>query len=586
MSNSMNNSNNNGFNLQDEIEQTNSMTMDLENLQQQYSNLLISYQQATANYVNFLNQQAQLPCINYTGESTGIDQNCYNYIWQKAGCGSGTVQADASTGWAQSQTLNGLILNSFLWSTQTDYDARMGCYGNPGNPYTIIGVGTDGLLYSRQGLNAPWELINDNTNGCLGICTMNDGQGLLGIGSNQNVYQKTSYTADWTGPISNSCCVISVAMGPDGTIVGVGDSNVLWSTTINGTWTLTSTPGEWITSVAIAPDGSIFVVGGGNQIWKKNSYLNLTSQVWQFQGHNTCCVQAITIAPDGTFIGVGTDNQLYTMPSYTNLSGSWSGPYNSENTSCCVKSITTVVNPNYNPSNYSQLSQPIFGINNEPLVSIVGQAFNGTGSAGSSQATNLQDCIASCSNTPNCTGATFVSNQCLLKTGDSPIIPSSQNSFAIIPESEKLLLIMENINQQLISVNQEITNKMGSANPLYDSQVTARAQEQQKLIQNYEELIEEREKILRLMKEYETLDNTASNDEIKIDSNYYTYILLLILAIVVIFLLYKLSLFGSKTSTSTSTSTSQYGGDSGLNFYFIGICIVVFAIIFIKYIRK
>jgi len=578
----MSDSSNNNLNLEYEIEQTNSMTMDLENLQQQYSNLLISYQQAVANYVNYLNQQAQLPCGSYSSGSTGINQNCYNYIWQQSGCGSGTIQPapNASSSWAQGQTLNGLIYDSFLWATETDYEHRMGCYGNPGNPYTIIGVGTNGLLYSRQGLDAPWQQINDNTSGCQGICTMNNGQGLLGIGGN-NIYQKTSYTANWTGPIGNPCCVTGVAMGQDGTVVGVGLNNVLWSkSTLNGNWTMTASPGEWVSAVAIAPDGSIFVVGGGNQIWKKNSYQNLTSQSWVGQG--SCCVKAITIAPDGTFIGVGTDNQLYTKASYTNLSTSWQGPYNSENSSCCVVAITTVANPNYNASNYSQLSQPNYNINNEPYVSIQGYAYNGTGGAGASQASNLQDCIAACSNSQNCSGATFVSGQCLLRTGDSPIVPSTPNSYAIVPESMKLLSNMENINQQLIQVNQQLTSKMQTANPLYDSQVSARFQQQKTLIQNYEELMKERENILNLMKEYETLDNTSSNDEIRINSNYYTYILLLILAVAVIFLLYKL---GGSSSNTSSTPTAQYGGDVGSNIYLIVVGVIL-VILFIQYFKK
>ena len=277
-----------------------SITMDLENLKQEYSNLLIQYKSAVADYVNYLNVQSQQPCGPYTSNSKGIDQKCYEHIWSKAGCGAGNVQPNASTSWAQGQTLNGLINDSWLWATMTDYTHRMGCYGNPGNSYIIIGVGTDGFLYSKQGLDAPWQRIYDNTNGCKGICTMNDGKGLLGLGG-YDVYYKNSYLENWIGTIQNPCCVISVAQAQDGTVVGVGTDNKLWSkSSLNGTWSQTASPGEWCAAVAIAPDGSIFVVGGGNQIWKKNSYKNLTSQNWQSMG--SCCVKSITIAPDGTFI--------------------------------------------------------------------------------------------------------------------------------------------------------------------------------------------------------------------------------------------------------------------------------------------
>lgn len=234
-------------------------------------------------------------------------------------------------------------------------------------------------------------------------------------------------------------------------------------------------------------------------------------------------------------------------------------------------------------ANYLNYLSQMNSTTEENLIELPGKAYNGTGSAGASQATNLQDCIASCSNSSNCTGATFVSNQCLLRTGDSPIISSSENSYAIIPKSKKLLLTMENINEKLINVNQNITRVMNKANPLYNSQVEQRFEQQQNLIQNYWKLNEEREKILSLLKEYETLDNTSINDKIKITQNYYTYIFLLILAVASIFILYKLSYLGS--STAIMTPTVQYGGDLGINAYFI-VFIIVIIILFIGYFTK
>lgn len=562
------------FNESKNQRENNSITMDLENLRQKYGNLLIKYQKAVSDYVNYLNIEAQQPCSKYTSNSKGIDQKCYNHIWKKAGCGAGTIQPgpNANSTWAQNQTLNGLIYDSWLWATMTDYNHRIGCYGQPGNPYIIIGVGTDGFLYSRQGLDAPWQRINDNTSNCIGVCAMSDGKGILGIGSDKNIYQKTSYTSNWTGPISGSCCVISVAQGQDGTIVGVGTDNKLWSRPFNGNWTQTASPGEWCLSVAIAPDGSLFVVGGGSQIWKKNSYKNLTSQGWQ--GMGSCCVKAITIAPDGTFIGVGTDNKLYTKASYKNLSTSWQGPYNSQNNSCCVKSITTIANPNYNTSIFNTTSSPNYKINTQQLVTIQGQAFNGTGSAGQSSATKLQDCIAACSSSNTCTGATFVSNKCILRTGDSPIVPSTENSYAIIPKGKQLLLNMENINQQLVSVNQQLLNKIKSSEPFYNEKNIENKEKTQELLQNYEQLLEERRNIAEIINQYETLENTDNENQIKITQNYYTYILLFILVIAISVLMYKML-----GSTNTTYQVIQTGGELGINVYYFIFALIIFVII-------
>lgn len=545
-----------------------SITMDLEKLQQKYSNLLTKYKAAVSEYVLFLNQQSKQPCGTYKSTSNGISQKCYDYIWSRSGCV--TSAPNANNEWSKNQTLNGLINDSFLWATMTDYSHRMGCYNKPGNPYIILGVGTDGNLWSRQGLDAPWEKVNDNSNGNLiGIFTHPNGQTIYGVNKQNLIISKNSYNdTKWNG--GDSCCVMSAAMGKDGTIVGVGMNNKLWSIKWNVTgWQQTESPGEWITSVTIAPDDSIFVIGGGNQIWKKKSYLNLQSQSWESQG--SCCVKAITIAPDGTFIGVGTDNKLYTKTSYKDLSTPWKGPYDSFFGSCCVTSITTVINTNYDSSKFSSATAPNYNINQTPFVSIKGQAFIGTGSAGQSTATTLQDCEASCAKLSNCSGATFISGKCDIRVGDSPIITSSENSYAIVPKSKQLLYNMENINQQLLAINKEINNKIQTNQPIFYKNDTEVKQKTKELLSNYENLTKERETILELLNQYETLDRTDEQNLIKINQNYYSYILLTVLAFAVFYILYRISI-------TSETPTIQYGGDLGMNAYYILFFIILITI--------
>ena len=91
------------------------------------------------------------------------------------------------------------------------------------------------------------------------------------------------------------------------------------------------------------------------------------------------------------------------------------------------------------------------------FVSIKGQAFDGTGSAGESNATTLQDCIASCSSTEGCSGATFISDKCMIRTGDSQVISSSEDSYAIIPKNKQLVLNMESLNKELLPKSKIIT---------------------------------------------------------------------------------------------------------------------------------
>jgi hypothetical protein len=117
-------------------EEAKTSIMDLEKLKMEYSSQLNIYKQAIADYVNYLQQNAGRPCNSYSPDSTGISQECYSDIWKKAGCGSGTIgYPNASASWQQSQTLNGLIQDSWYWATETDSNHRDGCYGPDNTNY-------------------------------------------------------------------------------------------------------------------------------------------------------------------------------------------------------------------------------------------------------------------------------------------------------------------------------------------------------------------------------------------------------------------------------------------------------------------
>lgn len=205
------------------------------------------------------------------------------------------------------------------------------------------------------------------------------------------------------------------------------------------------------------------------------------------------------------------------------------------------------------------------------FVSIPGVAYTGTGSAGQSDATTLQDCEAACMSNSSCTGATFVSGKCNIRIGDSPLVPSSRDSYAIIPKSKEYLIIMENLNRQLLFLNREITNKINSTQPVYNDLIVENDKKSQELIKNYKELEIERENIAKLLEQYETLDTTENENQIKINQNYYSYILLFILVIAIIFLLIKISM---PVALST-TSSYQYGGELNVNAYYILFIIIL-----------
>ena len=222
------------------------------------------------------------------------------------------------------------------------------------------------------------------------------------------------------------------------------------------------------------------------------------------------------------------------------------------------------------------------GKDKEKFVRIKGMAYTGTGTAGQSRSTTLQSCEASCDSNPKCSGATFVAGKCNIRTGDSPIIPSKNDSYAIVPKSKQLLMNMERLNEQLLNVNSRIADKIKLGGPIYYKSESKIGIKTQELIDNYKKLQIERNNIQKLIQEYETLDSTKSENEIIITKNYYTYILSFILVIVFIVILVKMSV----SDNATSTTALQYGGQLDKSAYYFSFAIIAAVVglnLFIKY---
>ncbi len=343
-----------------------STVLNLESLNREYKNLLIEYKQAVSNYVNYIKQEIVQPCATYNADSKGISQECYNDIWKKAGCGTGTIQPgpNVNNSWAQSQTLNGLIQDSWLWATLTDNDHRNGCYGQD--------------------------------------------------------------------------------------------------------------------------------------------------------------------------------------------------------------------NKNYNTS-----TSPDYNINKPIMSSINGAAFWGTSGLSQSKTNTVEECQALCSNTSGCSGATYnqTTSLCSLRKGDANIVAGGSTDYSIVPKSKSLLKIVQSINEKLTQVNEKIQELSQTVETQFNSEAEQRSSSNTNLIDQYKNLVGERDKIQQMLNEYQTLDKQQLQGNIHISQNYYSFILLMFLAILVIILLYKFSI----PSAQSSTTFVENGGELGTTAYYIVFGLFLLVLLFTLY---
>jgi len=160
-----------------------------------------------------------------------------------------------------------------------------------------------------------------------------------------------------------------------------------------------------------------------------------------------------------------------------------------------------------------------------------GRVFWGTSGIKQISTNDINVCKASCSETPNCSGATFnsTSNTCWLRSGDGDVFPGLNTENAIIPDVIQSSNILKKLNAKLLDINTKIINLIQSSTEDYTTQIETRNNLDTQLKQNYNDLIKETNHVNRLIRETENIDELNNNSQIIINHYYLIYTVIIIL---------------------------------------------------------
>jgi len=160
-----------------------------------------------------------------------------------------------------------------------------------------------------------------------------------------------------------------------------------------------------------------------------------------------------------------------------------------------------------------------------------GRVFWGTSGIKQISTNDINVCKASCSETPNCSGATFnsTSNTCWLRSGDGDVFPGLNTENAIIPDVIQSSNILKKLNAKLLDINTKIINLIQSSTEDYTTQIQTRNNLDTQLKQNYNDLIKETNHVNRLIRETENIDELNNNSQIIINHYYLIYTVIIIL---------------------------------------------------------
>lgn len=180
--------------------------------------------------------------------------------------------------------------------------------------------------------------------------------------------------------------------------------------------------------------------------------------------------------------------------------------------------------------------------NNNSLTSVPGTSYAGESIISSLSNSTLDACQSACSSNSSCSGASFnnTSSVCTLSSGTGNLVSTPQST-AIVQQAIYYSYQLQQLNSQLMTLNQQMMNASNSSYNQYQQSQQQSQQQEQALQNNYQTLLQERDQIDNMIRQFETLNSAYDNGYINVTANYYSYIVLLFVAIFLVFVLIKFS---------------------------------------------
>jgi hypothetical protein len=215
-------------------------------------------------------------------------------------------------------------------------------------------------------------------------------------------------------------------------------------------------------------------------------------------------------------------------------------------------------------------------LNSSDLYTVPNTFFFGDDILSVTQGSSVSSCKSSCLANTSCSGATYNTkyDNCAINSGDGNLV-EYPNSTGIVHPTVYYSYKLENLNDQLISLNIQISNLISSNQTKYIQELPDIQEHHQIIQQNSHNLNIDKAKIQKMLNNYKKLNQNYDESELVLTSNYYTYIGLFLITILLVFLLIKFSISGQQSG----------GGNNFKNeaiFLFSIMVIFLFLSIFLK----
>ena len=188
-------------------------------------------------------------------------------------------------------------------------------------------------------------------------------------------------------------------------------------------------------------------------------------------------------------------------------------------------------------------------IDKKKYMTLSGKTYWGTGAIQQKSGSSISDCTALCSNDVKCKGATFDSkdNTCWTRTGNSSLTSGADTQSAIISEVTNAALNLQNLNDKLLSLNNQIRNfKIEGFDNIHSQQDDVNVviiDNNSDLKDQYNILSNERKNIQKILQEQTKIKLDNKNMELYNAQNRTYYTLWAYLAFVFIIIFIKMVIY-------------------------------------------
>jgi hypothetical protein len=191
-------------------------------------------------------------------------------------------------------------------------------------------------------------------------------------------------------------------------------------------------------------------------------------------------------------------------------------------------------------TDYTRQKDPTYSIGKE-FVELPGRTWWGTHGLKEGTARTKEECVSMCASDSNCTGATFnpVKRYCWARGGDGTISVGLENDNALIPKLKSVVLILNRLNDKLMTINDNLRSETKKLAPLVKEEKEANQNKLQKFDQYYYDLNDDKIQMTKLLNEYNSVEADLNNETLIVNQQNLSYRIWALISFILFLAIFK-----------------------------------------------